>query len=156
MPLEHANRGYRPVALCSGTFTATGVKWGTPEKEVFAAVQAVRRFRHLVLRPLGAHPYVDHPNMAAYYNIVLGANHVAAGRVSRWAASLTSLPLIMQYLARTKNIWADYLSRARDSTAPTTEDGGRARAGPNPQAGHAAEGDPPVGRPEGDAPVDRT
>jgi hypothetical protein len=100
-----AARGYRPVALCSGTFTAAGVKWGTPEKEVLEVLGGLRRgaggspVRHHVLRPAGAHLYVDHHNMAACYNIVLGANHVAAGRVSRWAASLTSLPLMVHQAA---------------------------------------------------------
>jgi hypothetical protein len=59
-------------------------------------------------------------------HIVFGPNHVAAGRVSRWATQLTGLPLAVHYLEGPRNFWADYLSRARDPSAPSSEGGGRA------------------------------
>jgi hypothetical protein len=99
-----------------------------------------RRRSRPCIRPAGAHLYVDQQNMAACYNIVLGANHVAAGRVARWAAALASLPRKVHYLAGTNSI--------------------RAQAGP-PSAGGAngAEGDLQAGRTtavEGDAPTTGT
>lgn len=94
-----------PVAYASLKLTATQCAWSVIEREAFAIVWALRRFRNVIF---GAHItiYTDH-NPLSY----LTESAPKSAKLTRWALALQDYEFTIKYVRGTNNIVADSLSR---------------------------------------------
>ena len=95
-----------PVAFFSQKLTQSQKSWATIEKEAFAVLSSLRKFRHWVW---GTDVYVlcDH-NPLTYLAEASGKS----SKLTRWFLALQEYRLHFRYKPGKQNIAADYLSRA--------------------------------------------
>jgi len=100
------------VAYESKTFTNQQIKWSTRDKESFAIIFGVRKFRAYIA---GTHFTIetDHQNLI----YLLAARK---GRVGRYALELEGLSFTTQHISGKSNVIADTISRAPLKTTEET------------------------------------
>jgi len=95
----------RPIAFCSNKLNDTQRRWATVEKEAFAALSALRKYRHWVF---GAKVvvYSDHNPLT-----FLTESAPKSAKLMRWALALQEFDVEFRYRAGHKNIVPDVLTR---------------------------------------------
>jgi hypothetical protein len=100
-----ADRTEKPVAFASTKFTSSQRNWSTIEKEAYAAIWALNKFRHWIFgKPVVL--YSDH-NPITY---LTEANPKSA-KLMRWALALQEFEVQIRYRAGKNNLAADCVSR---------------------------------------------
>lgn len=94
-----------PLAFVSQKLTATQCRWSTIEREAYAIVWALGRFRDLIL---GSHIVIfcDH-NPLQY----IRESTTKSAKLLRWSLALSEFDLEIYYTKGSQNVVADYLSR---------------------------------------------
>jgi len=95
----------RPIAFFSSKFTATQRNWATIEREAYAVLCALKRYRHWVL---GTKVIVVYDHNPITY---LTASAPKSAKLMRWSLALAEFDLEFQFRAGKLNIAADALSR---------------------------------------------
>jgi hypothetical protein len=93
----------RPVALFSKSLVKEQLRWSVPEKECFAIVAALEKFRHLI-QHVRFILRTDHKNLT-YIN--LGGSP----KVYRWKLAIQEYDFDIEYIKGADNIVADGMSR---------------------------------------------
>ena len=96
----------RPIDHYSHRFNATEKVWNTTEKEAFAVVKALRRFRYYLFNTYFLIE-VDHKNLVSFKGLGDSIN----AKLQRWSIELGEYSYEMRHIAGTKNVIADWLSR---------------------------------------------
>ena len=97
----------RPVAFISLKLNPTQRAWATVEKEAFAAIWALKRFRNWIFgKPVTI--YTDH-NPLTY----LTSSAPSSAKLTRWALAILQYDVTFCYKAGQKNVAADCLSLAQ-------------------------------------------
>jgi len=95
-----------PVAFSSQKLTETQRKWPVIEREAYAVLHALRKYRAWFLGNECISVYLDHNPLTFLVDTV-----PKSARLIRWALSLQEMPVRFQYYPGKKNVVADYLSR---------------------------------------------
>ena len=99
-----------PLYFLSGSFKGHA-NWATIEKESYAIVESVDRFRHFLIRPEGFRVFTDHRNLAYLFSADPTQKLPARSRLARWAMRLQAYRYTIEHIAGEDNLWADLLSR---------------------------------------------
>jgi hypothetical protein len=111
--LNIMDRTHLPAGFSSGIFNSTQRAWSVIERELFAIVETIHRFRFIVCRPQGVTIMTDHANL----KIILHGGPTAdvrryvAEKIQRWKARLTSTRFQVVHIPGNLNTFADVLSR---------------------------------------------
>ena len=104
----------RPVAFISLKLTPAQRAWATVEKEAFAAIWALKRFRNWIFgKPVTL--YTDH-NPLTY----LTESAPNSAKLTRWALAIQQYDVTFCYKAGKKNVAADCLSRLEPDGEPAS------------------------------------
>ena len=98
-----------PVAFSSQKLTETQRKWPVIEKEAYAVLHALRKYRSWFLGNESITVYLDHNPLTFLVETV-----PKSARLVRWAMSLQDMPVKYQYYPGKKNVVADFLSRIQN------------------------------------------
>ena len=99
---------YFPVAFSSQKLTETQRKWSVIEREAYAVLHALKKYRAWFLGNEDIIVCMDHNPLTFLVETV-----PKSARLVRWALSLQEIPLKFQYYPGSKNVVADYLSRVQ-------------------------------------------
>lgn len=107
----HPDGEWKPILLASHKFKDAEKGWDGPDKELFAIVDALRRYRKWLSQPkFPLEVYSDHRNLAKFmFTSNLLKSH--DGRLGRWWEELSQANFEIQYTPGTENIEPDWLSR---------------------------------------------
>ena len=94
-----------PIAFSSTKLNNTQKNWAVIEKEAYAVLVALRKYRHWLLCGLTV-VYCDH-NSLSY----LTESAPKSAKLMRWALALQEYALVFKYHPGHKNVVADCLSR---------------------------------------------
>ena len=113
----------RPVAFFSRTLSSSERNHSAVEKEAYAIVEAVRKWRHYLL---GSHfkLITDQRSVAFMYSLKHNSK-IKNDKVQRWRIELSQYSFDVSYRPGSDNVAADALSRAHCSTMYTVEELGR-------------------------------
>jgi len=102
---------WQPILLASHKFKDAEKGWDGPDKELFAIVDALRRYRKWLTQPKHTlEIYSDHRNLSKFmFTSNLLKSH--DGRLGRWWQELSQANFEIQYTPGTENVEADWLSR---------------------------------------------
>ena len=96
-----------PVEFGSKTLSSIQQRWHVSEKEIFACIYFVEKFRrYLISKPFILH--TDHKNLENLFNQY---KNFKTGKLYRWAIRLQEYDFVAKYLKGEKNFIADYMSR---------------------------------------------
>jgi len=95
----------KPIAFASSKLTATETKWSTIERESYAVMFALRKFRNFVF---GARIQIFSDHNPLLY---LKESTPKSAKLTRWALGLQEFDIIWSYRPGSKNQAADCLSR---------------------------------------------
>ena len=95
----------RPIAFASSKLTTTQQAWATIEREAYAVVFALKRFRHFIFG-VEITVYSDH-NPLTYLNECAPKS----AKLTRWALGLQEFSLVFKFKHGRLNQVPDYLSR---------------------------------------------
>jgi len=95
----------KPIAFASSKLTATQTKWSTIEREAYAVMFALRKFRNFVF---GARIQIFSDHNPLLY---LKESAPKSAKLTRWALGLQEFDIIWSYRPGSKNQAADCLSR---------------------------------------------
>lgn len=113
--IEQPKRGldgdWQPILLASHKFKDAEKGWDGPDKELFAIVDAFRRYRKWLGQPkFPVQVFSDHRNLAKFmFTSNLLKSH--DGRLGRWWLELSQCNFVIQYTPGVENVEADWLSR---------------------------------------------
>jgi transposase InsO family protein len=97
-----------PIEFLSKKFDQTQRHWHVSEKELYAVVYSLQKWRsYLLLRTFIID--TDHSNLVRLF--ALKGKSSMTGRLSRWALQLSEYDFIARYLRGEDNVCADFLSR---------------------------------------------
>jgi hypothetical protein len=99
----------RPVAFASSKFTATQLNWATVEKEAYAALWALQKFRHWIFGR-NVILYSDHNPIT-----FLTESTPKSAKLMRWALAIQEYDVTFRYRSGALNVAADCLSRNVDA-----------------------------------------
>lgn len=98
---------YGPVAVMSKTLGPHEQMYPIRQKELFAMVLALQRWRIWVIgRPITA--YTDHQSLTS---LIVTLKQPEVQRVAGWVERLLEFDLLVKYINGTQNAFADFLSR---------------------------------------------
>ena len=98
-------QGNKPVAFASQKLTPTQKSWSTIEKEAFAAIWALNKFRNWIFnKPVTV--YSDHNPL-----IYITESATKSAKLMRWALALQQYNVVFKFKAGRANVVADCLSR---------------------------------------------
>ena len=97
----------RPICFASKSFTHSEQNWHIRDKEVFALIFAIRKFRHYLLGRQ-FHWYTDHFGLQWLHN-----TKDPRGRYARWIEELEEFQFSIHFRRAEENAPADALSRAQ-------------------------------------------
>jgi hypothetical protein len=95
----------------SGTFKNETRNWAINEKEAFPIIEAIKRLRHLLLRPKGFRLFCDHKNLVYLFSEQPGIKLPSRSKLLRWALELQAYKYSIEHIDGDQNIWADIMSR---------------------------------------------
>ena len=98
-------QGNKPVAFASQKLTTTQRSWSTIEKEAFAAIWALDKFRKWIFNK-SVTLYSDH-NPLTY----ITESATKSAKLMRWALALQQYDVTFKFKAGRTNVVADCLSR---------------------------------------------
>jgi len=104
----------RPVAFISLKLTPTQRAWATVEKEVFAAIWALKRFRNWIFGK-SVTIYTDNNPIT-----FLTESAPNSAKLTRWALAIQQYDVTFCYKAGQKNVAADCLSRMGPGGEPAS------------------------------------
>jgi len=104
----------RPVAFISLKLTPTQRAWATVEKEAFAAIWALNRFRNWIFNK-SVTVYTDH-NPLTY----LTESAPSSAKLTRWALAIQQYDVTFCYKSGRQNVAADCLSRLEPDGEPAS------------------------------------
>ena len=99
-------QGELPIAFYSSKLTSTQRAWAVIEKEAYAVIASLRKFRYLVWGSSEIHVFSDH-NPLSY----LAESCGKSAKLMRWFLSLSEFNIRFHYRAGSQNKAADCLSR---------------------------------------------
>jgi len=99
-------QGNRPIAFASQKLTTTQKAWSIIEKEAYAAICALQKFRNRIFGQPTTVIYSDH-NPLTY----ITESSTKSAKLMRWLLSLQSYNVTFKYKECLKNVVADCLSR---------------------------------------------
>ena len=99
------DQGDKPVAFISAKLTPTQQAWSTIEKEAYAAVWALKRFRNWIFGKTVT-LYTDHNPIT-----FLTESSPKSSKLMRWALAIQEYPVTFRYKPSKNNVVADCLSR---------------------------------------------
>eukprot|EP00924_Labyrinthula_sp_SR-Ha-C_P005510 augustus_masked-scaffold_62-processed-gene-0.16-mRNA-1 protein AED:1.00 eAED:1.00 QI:0/-1/0/0/-1/1/1/0/2107 len=103
---------YRVIALSSGSFTGSSLKWHISCKELYPVLMAVKKFPYYLKYNVNDKVlFTDHKNLVNILNPSNVKLKSHGNRLSRWALEFMELNLIACHLDGYQNIPADCLSR---------------------------------------------
>ena len=97
-----------PVAFVSKKLNETEKKWSVIEKEAFAVIVALRKYRQWLIGS-SVYVYSDH-NPLSFLTESVSKN----SKLMRWALALQQFSIVFHYYPGKKNVVADCLSRLPD------------------------------------------
>jgi hypothetical protein len=102
---------WAPILLSSHKFKDAEKGWDGPDKELFAIVDAFKRYKKWLSQPkFPVEVYSDHRNLAKFmFTSNLLKSH--DGRLGRWWEELSQANFEIQYTPGTENVEPDWLSR---------------------------------------------
>ena len=107
---EYAD-GRHPFLMYSHKFKDGEKGWDVPDKELYAIVYALKRYRSFLAQP--AHTvrwFTDHRNLAKFlFSTNLLKSH--DGRLGRWYEEVSQCNIEIQYVPGEENLVPDFLSR---------------------------------------------
>jgi len=98
-------QGNRPIAFASQKLTATQKSWSTIEKEAYAAIWALQKFRNWIFRQPTTVIYSDHNPLTH-----ITESSTKSAKLMRWLLYLQSYNVTFKYKEGRKNVVADCLS----------------------------------------------
>jgi len=104
-------QGNRPIAFASQKLTASQKAWSTKEKEAYAAIWALQKFRNWIFGQPTTVIYSDH-NLLTY----ITESSTKSAKLIRWLLFLQSHNVTFRYKEGRKNVVADCLSRLDSAT----------------------------------------
>jgi len=104
-------QGNRSIAFASQKLTTTQKAWSTIEKEAYAAIWALQKFRNWIFGQPTTVIYSDH-NPLTY----IIESSTKSAKLMRWLLSLQSYNVTFKYNEGRKNVVADCLSRLDSAT----------------------------------------
>jgi len=104
-------QGNRPIAFASQKLTNTQKAWSTIEKEAYAAICALQKFKNWIFGQPTTVIYSDH-NPLTY----ITESSTKSAKLMRWLLSLQSYNVTFKYNEGRKNAVADCLSRLDSAT----------------------------------------
>ena len=104
------NGKHLPVAFVSTKLrpTETQKRWSVIEREAYAVIVALRKYRHWMFATI-VYIYSDHNPLS-----FLTESVPKSAKLMRWALSLQQFSIVFQYYPGKKNVVADCLSRLQD------------------------------------------
>lgn len=104
---------YSPMSFGGRTLSNSESRYASPEKEVLAVVEGVRKFHHFV-RDITLHVFTDHAALLNY------ANGVSVNpRIIKWLTYLSDFDVVFHHRRREEAKDADGLTRSRWKFAPS-------------------------------------
>ena len=97
--------GERPIAFASQKLTGSQLNWAIIEKEAFAIIWALDRFRNILY---GAHISIMSDHNPLQY---IRESAPKSAKLMRWALALQEFDVEIHYTKGCHNVVADYLSR---------------------------------------------
>jgi hypothetical protein len=96
----------KPVMFMSKSLSASEIKWSTIDKEAYAIVYSLYKFKHLIQ---GVHFVLrtDHKNLTF-------VNESKSERVQRWKNDIQEYDFVVEHIEGVKNVPADAFSRLID------------------------------------------
>ena len=94
-----------PISFPSAKLTPTQTRWSTIEREAYAVIWALKRFRAWV--------FLSRITIFSDHNPLAFLTEAApkSAKLARWALALQEFNLVFKYRPGSKNIAADFLSR---------------------------------------------
>ena len=107
---------YKPVYYLSHQLSSTQQKWSTIEKECYAILFSIEKFRPFLE---GSHfkVFTDHHPLK-YINSAENKN----AKLQRWATKISSFGADIHFIRGVKNVQADFLSRLSPQNIPKLKD----------------------------------
>jgi len=101
----YGEKGERPIAFASQKLSGSQLGWAIIEKEAYAIIWALNRFREIV--------YGSHITVRCDHNPLQYIRECAtkSAKLLRWSLSLQEYDIDIQYTKGTQNVVADCLSR---------------------------------------------
>ena len=94
-----------PIALASAKLSGSQISWAAIEKEAYAIIWALNKFRTWIF---GSHITIFSDSNPLTY---LTSNVPKSAKLTRWALALQQFNLSFRYTRGTANVVADFLSR---------------------------------------------
>lgn len=101
----------QPLAFLSGTYKGPAAHYAINEKEAYPIIEALDRFRDLLLTPKGFRLYCDHRNLIYMFSDRPGLKLPTRSKLQRWALKLQGYNYQIEHIDGDLNLWADILSR---------------------------------------------
>ena len=95
----------RPICFASSKLDSTQARWSTVEREAFAVIYALKKFRNWIFMSRTT-LYSDHNPLT-----FLTASTPTSAKLARWALALQDFDIVFKYRPGSLNIPADLLSR---------------------------------------------
>ncbi len=101
------------IAVFSGAFDTSQMRWSTSERESYPIVQAFTKFDYYLSGNKGVRLFTDHTNVLSFLKGERGdLSRVAFDKVQRWLTLLAHYKIKqVVHIAGDKNVFADALSR---------------------------------------------
>lgn len=104
--LQKVNGTLAPVEWCSKSFDKTQINWDIGEKECYAVIHAVEKWKHFLYQHFTI--FTDHKNLATLFNY---ARTFRGNKLWRWALRLQEFSFTVTARPGTEQVLSDYLSR---------------------------------------------
>ena len=107
--LQHGkDKEMKLVEFLSKALAKSQLRWHVSEKELYAVVYALQKWRHLLIQRKFT-LYTDHRNLKCLFEL---RDAYANGRLVRWAVILSEFHFECVFISGTANVPADFLSRS--------------------------------------------
>ena len=106
---------YRPIHYLSHKLSDTQTRWSVIEKELYAIVFSLQRFKYL----LYGHPFKIYTDHAPLTHLSKAA--MSNPKLQRWAVTVSQFGGEILYIKGKLNLLADFLSRPLDSKSQTPD-----------------------------------
>ena len=113
---QEDNDTYKPVSYASHQLSSTQLRWSTIEKECYAILFGIEKFRPF-LEGTHFNVYSDH-NPLKFINSVDNKN----AKLQRWATKISAYGATIHFIKGKDNVQADFLSRLNPENIPKFPD----------------------------------
>ena len=121
LPLEEQTGKHQLLGCNGGVFTNSQVRWMIPDKEAYAIVATLPRFKHFLYGKKPFRLYTDHKNITYIFDplrMMPEVNLMYRSRLNTWALQMLDYEYEIQHVDGELNYFADLLSRWAQKNRP--------------------------------------